>query len=323
MTNASRRQVLASLWMLAPPFLPAWAQGYPMRPVRLVTSFAPGGNADILARILSDGLSRRMGQPFIVDNRPGGSNIIGTQFVAKSPPDGYTLLITSSSHGVNPTIFGKDLPYDTQKDFTGVAKLALTPMVLVANPGLGITTLKELIAKAKSQPGVINFASSGNASPAHMAGELLNAMAGIKLTHIPYKGTAQGVTDAMSGQVQLAFPSLSSVGSSISSGKLIALGITSDKRSAVAPEIPTIAETVAGFEASIWTAVIAPAGVPRAIVNQLNTEIDQVLRSPDVTQKLLKMGVDATYGPPEALDAFIEAEIKKWAGILKYGNLKI
>ncbi len=323
MSEVSRRNVLLSALALGSITTSARAQNYPARSVRFVTPFAAGGNADILTRIISEGLSRNLGQAFVVDNRPGGSNIIGTQFAAKAAPDGYTLLMTSTSHTVNPSLLGKELPYDTQKDFTGITKVGDTPIVLVAHPGLGVNTVKELIAKAKAAPGEINFSSSGNGSPAHMAGELLNMLAGIKTTHIPYKSTAQTVTDTVAGQVQLAYPSLSAVGAMIKAGKLRALGITSSKRSPVAPDIPTIAETLPGFEASIWTGVVAPAGVPKPIIAQLNREIIKVLGTSEVKAKLVEMGVDVDTSTPEEFDAFIDSEIKKWARIIKEGKIKL
>lgn len=299
------------------------AQDYPVRPVRFVTPFAVGGNADILTRIIGDGLTKSFGQSFFTDNRPGGSNIIGTQFVAKSASDGYTLLMISTSHTVNPSLFGKELTYDTQKTFTGVTKVGDTPMVLVAYPGLGVSSLKELIAKAKAAPGTINFSSSGSGSPAHLAGELLNALAGIETTHVPYKGTHQGTSDVIAGQVQLAYPSLSSVGDLIRTGKLRALGITSSRRSPVAPDIPTIAETVPGFQAGIWTGVVTPRGVPKSIIAKLNTEIIKVLSNPEVKVKLDKMGVEVDTGTPEEFEAFIDAEIKKWGQVVKQSNIKM
>lgn len=321
MPTVSFRKALIFLVCSAASCIAARAQDYPVRPVRLVTSFAPGGNADILARVIADGLTKNLGQSFFVDNRPGGSNIIGTQFVAKSAPDGYTLLLISTSHAVNPGLFGKELPYDTNRDFDGITKVGSTPMVLVAHPGAGVNSLKELIEKARASPGSFNFASSGNGSPAHMAGALFNTMGQVRTTHVPYKGTQQGVTDALAGQVQLAFPSLSSAGDLIKSGKLKALGITSAKRSPVAPGIPAIAETLPGFQADIWNGVVAPAGVPRPIVKKLNIEISKVLTAPEVKAKLAQMGVDVDVSTAEEFDVFLDAEIKKWAKVL--GNSQI
>jgi tripartite-type tricarboxylate transporter receptor subunit TctC len=323
MVSVSRRNILSSAFAFAAIGTSIHAENYPARSVRFVAPFAPGGNADILTRILSEGLTKNTGQPFITENRSGGSNIIGTQFVANAVPDGYTLLMISSSHSVNPSLFGKDLPYDTQADFAGVTKVGSTPMVLVAYPGSGIRTLKELIAKAKAAPGEINFASNGNGSPAHMAGELLNALAGIKTTHIPYKSSQQGVSDTMSGHVQLAYPSLSSVDALIKTGKLRALGITSRARSPVALDIPTIAETVTGYQADIWTGVVVPAGVPKPIIARLNGEIIKVLRAPEVKAKLVKLGVDIDTNTPEEFGAFIDSEIKQWARVIRDSSVKV
>jgi tripartite-type tricarboxylate transporter receptor subunit TctC len=321
--SAPNRRVLA--WALAAlaPVAAAHADTYPAHPVHLVVPFGAGGNADILARIVGEGLTKRLGQAFIIDNKPGGSDIIGTQYVARSTPDGYTLLLISNSHTVNPTLFGKDLPYDTRKDFTGVAKLAVTPMVLAAYPGLGVRTMPELIAKAKAEPGKINFSSSGNGSSAHMAGALLNQLAGIDIVHVPYKGTAQALSDNISGQVQLSFPSLSAVGAMLKSGQLRALGITTNRRSPMAPDIAPIADTVPGFDAAIWTAIIAPAGTPRPIVDKLNTEIRNVLNDPAVKPRLVQMGVEVDAGTPQQLDQFLAADIERSAALLHSGAMKL
>jgi len=314
--------LLATFAVTAPTL--ALAQNYPDKPVRVIVPFAAGGNADVLARILSEALTRRLGQTFIVDNRPGGSNIIGTQFVARSNPDGYTLLIVSNSHTVNPTVFGEKLPYDTIKDFAGVAKIATTPMVLTAYPGFGVKNVQELIAKAKTEPGKINFSSSGNGSSAHMAGALLNQLAGIELVHIPYRGTSQGISDTISGQVQLAFPSLSVARELIKTGALQPLGITTAKRTAAAPDLAPLAETpsLKDFDASIWTAMLAPKDVPAPIINKLNSEISSALHDPKVKLKLTQLGVDIDTGTPEELDQFIASDIKQSQGLMKVSAVK-
>ncbi len=301
----------------------ALAQTYPSRPIRFVTPYAQGGNADILTRIIGDGLSKNLGQTVLTDNRPGGSSTIGTSIAAKATPDGHTLLLISSSHTVNPSLFGNDLPYNTLKDFTPITQVGATPIMLVAFPGMGAGTLKELITLAKSKPGQLNFSSSGNGSPAHLAGELLNGLAGLKITHIPYKGTPQSINDTMSGQVQMAYPSVSSVLPMIKAGKLRALGITSLKRSALIPDVPTMAETLPGYQASIWTGVLAPAGTSRPIITRLNSEIIKVLGTPEVKAKLASMGVDIDTSTPEEFGAFIETEMKKWARVIKEGNIRV
>jgi len=300
-----------------------YAQTYPNKPIRFVTPYGSGGNADILTRIIGDAMSKSMGQPVLVDNRPGGSSTIGSAIVAKAPPDGYTIMLISSSHSVNPSLFGSQLPYDTVKDFTPISMTGATPILVVVNPGVAANNVRELVALAKTKPGTLNFATSGNGSPAHLAGALIEALGGVKLVHVPYKTTAQANNDTMSGQVQIAFPSVSSALPMVKSGKLRALGITSLKRSALAPDIPTVAESLPGYQASIWTGVLAPAAVPRPIVTRLNAEVVKALTLPDVVTKLTGMGVDIDTSTPEEFAAFIDAEIRKWARVIKEGNIKV
>jgi tripartite-type tricarboxylate transporter receptor subunit TctC len=300
-----------------------YAQTYPNKPIRFVTPYGSGGNADILTRIIGDAMSKSMGQPVLVDNRPGGSSTIGSAIVAKAPPDGYTIMLISSSHSVNPSLFGSQLPYDTVKDFTPISMTGATPILVVVNPGVAANNVRELVALAKTKPGTLNFATSGNGSPAHLAGALIEALGGVKLVHVPYKTTAQANNDTMSGQVQIAFPSVSSALPMVKSGKLRALGITSLKRSALAPDIPTVAESLPGYQASIWTGVLAPAAVPRPIVTRLNAEVVKALTLPDVVTKLTGMGVDIDTSTPEEFGAFIDAEIRKWARVIKEGNIKV
>lgn len=300
----------------------ATAQTYPNRPIRFISPSAQGGNGDILNRVIGESLSRGLGQPVLTDNRPGGSSTIGTAIVAEAPPDGYTLLMIASTHTTNAGFFS-DLPYDSVRDFTPITMVGATSIILVANPGIAATSIRELIALAKARPGTLNFASSGNGSPAHLAGELLNAMAGIKLTHIPYKATAQGITDTMGGTIQLAFPGVSSVLPHMKSGKLKALGITSLRRSTLTPDIPTVAETVPGYQTSIWNGVLAPAGMSKPIVTRLNTEIIKALNAPEVRAKFASMGVEMETSTSEEFGAFIEAEIKKWARVIKDLDIKV
>lgn len=299
------------------------AQTYPSKSIRFVTPYGAGGNADILTRIIGDAMSKSMGQPVLVDNRPGGSSTIGSAIVAKAPPDGYTIMLISSSHSVNPSLFGSQLPYDTVKDFTPISMTGATPILVVVNPGVAANNVRELVALAKAKPGTLNFATSGNGSPAHLAGALIEALGGVKLVHVPYKTTAQANNDTMSGQVQIAFPSVSSALPMVKSGKLRALGITSLKRSALAPDIPTVAESLPGYQASIWTGVLAPAAVPKPIVTRLNAEVVKALSSPEVVTKLAGMGVDIDTSTPEEFGVFIDAEIRKWARVIKEGNIKV
>ncbi len=236
------------------------AEIYPVRPIRLIIPYAPGGNADIQGRYVAERLTGALGKQVVVDNRPGANSIIGTDLVVHAPADGYTLLIVASAHAVNPSIVSK-LPYDTLKDLQPISLVGSTPLIFVANPGLPANNLKELIALAKSRPGGLNYGSSGNGSPANLAGELFNLMAGVKLVHVPYKGTAAAATDVMSGQIQVGFPSMTSVMPLVKAGKLKAYAITAPRRSALAPELPTMAEAgVTDYEASIWNGLLAPAG---------------------------------------------------------------
>lgn len=326
MPAARRIKVLCAVLTLAatPALVPlASAQTYPSKAIRFVTPYGQGGNADILTRVIGDSMSKSMGQPVLVDNRPGGSSTIGTAIAAKAPADGYTILLIASSHAVNPSLFGNALPYDTVKDFAPVSITGATPILVVVNPGIAANNIRELVALAKGKPGALNFASSGNGSPAHLAGALLEALGGIKLVHVPYKATAQGTNDTISGQVQMAFPSVSSVLSQVKAGKLRALGITSPKRSQLAPDIPTVAETLPGYQASIWNGVLAPAATPKPIVTRLNAEVVKALTSSDVVAKLTSMGVDIDTSTPEEFAAFIDTEIKKWARVIKEGNIKV
>ncbi len=300
----------------------ATAQTYPSKPIRIVTPYGQGGNADILTRVIGEFIAKGLGQPVLVDNRPGGSSTIGSNIVAKAPADGHTLMLISSSHSVNPSLFS-DLPYDTLRDFAAVSMVGATPILLVANPRVSANSIKELVALAKAKPGSLNFSTSGNGSPAHLAGELLNLLAGIKLTHVPYKTTAQAFNDVIGGTVELAFPSTSSVLPQIKSGKLKALGITSPKRSPLTPDIPAMAESVPGYQATIWTGVLAPGATPKPIITRLNTEIVKALNTPEIRTKLVSMGVEIEPSTPEEFAAFIEAEIKKWARVIKESGIKV
>jgi len=296
------------------------AQTYPGKPIRMVVASAAGGNADIIARITAEGMARGLGQPVYVDNQAGGRNIPGTSIVAKAVPDGYTIMLAASTHTVAPSLY--TLPYDTVRDFAPVSLLGSAPLLLVAYPGLPANNMKELIALAKAKPGTINYASAGLGSPANLGGELLNTLAGIKLVHVPYKATAQGNTDTVSGVVQLSFPAASSLLSFVKSGKLKALGIASLKRSPQLPDIAAIAETVPGYEARLWTSIITTGGTPRPVVARLNTEIVKALTTPDIRTRLVSAGLEIETSTPEELGAYIESEILKWARVIKEAGIK-
>lgn len=301
----------------------ACAQGYPTRPIRLIVPYAAGGNADILGRVLGQRLSENIGQQVVIDNRPGANNMIGTELAAKAAPDGYTILIVANSHVNNPSLV-KHLPYDTLRDLAPVSMVGFTPLLLVAHPSLPVKNVKELIAFAKARPGQLNFSSSGNGSPANLAGALLNYMTGINLVHIAYRGTAQATTDVLAGHVQLAFPGMTSVLPYVKSGKLKALGITGLQRSPLVPDLPTVAEAgVPGYQASLWNGILVPGATPKPIIAKLNAEIVRVLSAPETRERFSSMGADVAYGTPEEFRAFIESEMTKWARIIREAGIHV
>jgi len=298
---------------------PADAQGaYPTKPVRLVVPFPPGGTTDILARAVAQKLSETWGQQVIVDNRPGAGGNIGSELVAKSAPDGYTLLMgTVGTHAINPSLYAK-MPYDHVKDFTPVILVAGVPNVLVVNPSLPVNSVSELIAYGKANPNKLNFASSGNGTSIHLSGELFRAMTGVQMTHVPYKGSSPALTDLIAGQVQLMFDNLPSSLQFIKAGKLRALAVTSLERSSALPDVPTLAESgLPGFEASSWFGVLAPAGTPNDIIVKLNTAIAGWLATADAKEKLAAQGAIAAGGAPDAFVRHIAAETSKWAKVVK------
>jgi tripartite-type tricarboxylate transporter receptor subunit TctC len=298
---------------------PASAQGaYPTKPVRLVVPFPPGGTTDILARAVAQKLSETWGQQVIVDNRPGAGGNIGSELVAKSAPDGYTLLMgTVGTHAINPSLYAK-MPYDHVKDFTPVILVAGVPNVLVVNPSLPVNSVSELIAYGKANPNKLNFASSGNGTSIHLSGELFRTMTGVQMTHVPYKGSSPALTDLIAGQVQLMFDNLPSSLQFIKAGKLRALAVTSLERSSALPDVPTLAESgLPGFEASSWFGVLAPAGTPNDIIVKLNTAIAGWLATADAKEKLAAQGAIAAGGAPDAFVRHIAAESSKWAKVVK------
>ena len=315
--------VVAALCWLVSPFAAAEA-GYPTKPIRLVVPFPAGGTTDILARATAQKLSEALGQQVIVDNRPGAGGNIGTELVAKAPPDGYTLLMgTVGTHAINASLYSK-LPYDHVKDFTPVILVAGVPNVLVVNPALPVNSVQELIAYGKANPGKLNFASSGSGTSIHLSGELFKTLTGVQMTHVPYKGSAPALTDLMGGQVQLMFDNLPSSLAFIKAGKLRALGVTSTTRAAALPDVPTLVEAgVPGFEASSWFGIVAPAGTPRDIVMRINTEVAKWLASPDARDKLSAQGAIAASGSPEDFARHIASETTKWARVVKESGAKV
>ena len=302
----------------------ASAQTYPTKPIRLVVPFPPGGATDILARDVAQKLTEAWGQSVIVDNRPGAGGNIGSELVAKSAPDGYTLEMgTVGTHAINASLYAK-MPYDHVKDFTPVILVAGVPNVLVVNPALPANSVAELIAYAKANPGKLNFASSGNGTSIHLSGELFKVMAGVQITHIPYKGSAPALQDLLGGQVQMMFDNLPPSLPQIKAGKLRALAVTSLTRAPALPDVPTLAESgLPGFEASSWFGILAPAGTPAPIVAKLNAEIAKWLATPEAKEKLAKQGANAAGGTPDDFAKHIAAETAKWAKVVKDSGAKI
>ncbi len=305
--------------------LPASAQTpYPSRPVRIVVPFPAGGTTDILARALAQNLSERLGQSFVVDNRPGAGGNIGAELVAKSPPDGYTLLMgTVGTHAINASLY-KSMPFDHVKDFAPVVLVAGVPNVLEVNPALPVHSVAELIAYGKANPGKLNFASSGSGTSIHLSGELFKVMTGVSMQHVPYKGSAPALQDLVGGQVQLMFDNLPSSLAMIKAGKLRPLAVTSTTRAAALPDVPTVAEAgVPGFEASSWFGLLAPAGTPPDVVAKLNAAANAWLASPDARDKLLAQGAIAAGGTPEDFAKHIAAETAKWAKVVQASGAKV
>jgi len=296
----------------------AFSQSYPTRPVRIVVPLSPGGFADTPARMLAPRLSEQLGRQFFIENKPGAGGTIGADFVAKSPPDGYTLLLTGTPHVISAHLY-KKLPYDALKDFTHIALIASGPYALVVNPQkVAANSVRELVALAKAQPGKIDYASSGNGSAQHLVGALFNAMAGIDLNHVPYKGSGPAMQDLIGGQVGVSFAGVPNVLGHIRAGRLKALGVTTPKRWSELPDVPTLAEAgVAGYEATLWLNISGPANMPADIVKRLNTEITKALQDAEVQKNFRSGGVDATAMGPQELERFMRAEYDKWGKVVR------
>ena len=301
----------------------ALAQAWPSRPVKLVVPYPPGGPTDIVARVIAQKLQTQTGQPFIVENRPGAGGNTGAEAVARSPADGYTLLVATTAHAINPSLF-KNLSYQFGKDFAPVSQLTSGPLLVVVNPALPVKNIAELIALAKSRPGELNFASSGNGQSTHLSAELFNATAGTQIRHVPYKGSAPALADTMGGQTQLMFDTMLSAMPLVKSGKLRALAVTSSQRSPAAPDVPTIAESgLPGFEAIAWNGLLAPAGTPKDVLARLSTELRTAMEQRDLRERFDAQGFSAAWNTPEAFGAFIATEIDKWARVVKVSGASI
>jgi tripartite-type tricarboxylate transporter receptor subunit TctC len=298
------------------------AQAYPARPVRIIVPFAAGGPADIYARAVAQYLTEELKQPFTVDDKPGGGSLIGTDVVAKSPPDGLTLLLISNTHTVNETLYEKR-PFRLMRDFAPIAPINIAYLVLVVNPGTTIKSVPELIAQAKAAPGKLNYASSGSGTPYHMAAELFKAMAGVDIAHIPYKGSSGARTDVMGGQVQMMFDSVSTMTPFIRNGKVRGLATTGPQRDPILPELPTVGDTVKGYRSEIWLGLMAPAKTPQAIVDKLNGEMQKMVQAPETREAWAKQGAAPLIMTPATFTKYLNDDITKWAKVVKLSGAKV
>jgi tripartite-type tricarboxylate transporter receptor subunit TctC len=299
----------------------AYASEYPSRPVRVIAPFPAGGTVDIIARLLGGKLSSTFGQPVVVDNRSGAGGVVGTDIVAKATPDGHTIALVFVSHSINPHVYEK-LPYDTERDFVPVALVAVSPNVVVVNPTLPVKSIKDLVALAKAQPGKLNYASSGIGSNSHLSAEMLNSMAGIRMVHIAYKGGPPANGAVAAGEAQVTIPSIPLTMPLITAGRLRAIAVTSTKRSQVLPDVPTVSETLPGYESYAWYGFVAPARTPGAIITRLSSELEKILRMPDVANSLSKQGADPTFMNSAEFGNYIRAELKRWGDVVKAAGLK-
>ena len=314
------RTLLALLLLSVGPS--AWSQAYPTKPIKIVVPYGVGGPADIYARFLGAKLQEVMGQSFIVEDRPGAGSIVGTDYVAKSTPDGYTLLMMSNTHTVNETLIPKK-PFDLMRDFAPITGVNYSDLLMVIHPSVPASNLKEFIALAKSRPGGMNYASSGNGTPYHMAGELFKALAGVDLVHIPHKGSDGARNSILGGQVQMMFDAVPTMAANARAGKVKALATSGKSRSPVTPDLPTVAEAgVAGYESGIWLGLMAPAGTPRPILDRLNSEVNKLLNSAEVKAAWAKQGVFAMGMSIDQFDRFLRDEIVKWAKVVKVSGAK-
>src|SRR5882672_7167212 len=314
-----KRLLAAGLAVLA---CAASAQPYPAKPIRIIVPFTPGSATDTMARPVADKLSAALGQPMLVENRPGAGGTIGIGALAKSAPDGYTLAVVSTGHVVNPVLYA-NLPYDTIKDVSGVAPIAGQPCVLVVSPQLGVKTVKELVAMAKAKPGQLNYATAGTGSAAHICAEKFRMAAGIDAVHVPLKGSPESLTETMGGRTQYTWTPLSTAVGQIKEGRLLALAVSTARRSPAFPEVPTIAE--AGFprgEFNFWVGVLAPAQTPREIVNRLNAEINRVLQTDEMKDRLSKLGAEPMQMSPEQYDAFLREEFAVLGEVMRASGVK-
>ena len=301
----------------------AFAQDYPAKPIRMVAPFAPGGATDLLARVVGQKMTERFGQSVLIDNRTGAGGNIGAEIVAKAPPDGYTLLLGGVPHAIGMSLY-KKLGYDLAKDLAPVAMIATFPSAIVLHPSLPAKSVKELIALARSQPGQLNFGSAGNGSPNHLALELFNTMARVKMTHVPYKGTGQMVVDLVAGQLQLASMGFPAALQNVKAGKLRVIAVTSAIRSPLLPDVPTVAETgLPGFDVTSWYGVFGPAALPADVTAKLNTEIATMTAAPDVKERLAALGAEPAKMSPDEFGRYVKAEVARWSKVVKDSGARL
>jgi len=312
-----RRMLVAALLIAAGL---AHAQDYPVKPIRMIVPYPPGGGTDVVARIVNEKLSLELGQAIVIDNKGGAGGSVGTEIASKAAPDGYTILLTLSSHTINPKLFPK-LGYDVERDFTPISLAASIPQILVANPAVPASNMQELLAWMKANPGKVNYASVGVGSPAHIAGELLKLKSGVQMTHVPYKGGGPAMTDVIGGQVQLAIVSMPAALQFVKAGRVKALAVASAKRSASAPDVPTIAEGGLDVVVESWYGVLVPAKTPAPIVARLNAAMVKVLAMPDVKEKLFAQGAEAVSNTPAEFEAIIKEELGKWEYVIREAKI--
>ncbi len=314
------RSIVAALGALA--CFSSFAQNYPARPVKIIVPFGVGGPADIFGRFIASKLQEALGQPFVVEDRPGAGSIVGSDVVAKSPADGYTLLVMSNTHTVNETLVPKK-PFELMKDFAPISGINYSDLMMVIHPSVPAQNLKEFIAYAKANPGKLNYASSGTGTPYHMAGELFKSMAGVDIVHVPHKGSDQARTAILGGQVQMMIDAITTMNANAKAGKVRALGTTGAKRSPVSPDVPTVSEAgVPGYETTIWLGLMAPAGTPRPILERLSAEVNKIVNSAEVRETWGKQGAQPMGMSVDAFDKFLRADIAKWAKVVKASGAK-
>ena len=322
MSSSTRRRALAVAACLAPLCSAPMAQTWPAKTVRVIVPFTPGGISDVLARVMAQHLSGGLGQQFIVDNRPGAGTTIAAELVVKSPPDGYTIyFIDMTTHAINASLYSR-LPYDSVRDFTQVAMVAQTPLVMVVHPSLPVKTVKDLVALAKSKPGEISYGSSGTGTILHLTGETLNTMAGIRMVHVPYKGSAPAVAAVLSGEIAVTFGTTPAAIPNVQVGKLRALGVTTARRSAALPDVPAIGETLKGFDIVLYSGIMGPAGMPREIVTRLNRELAQMLTLPNIREAWARQGAEPVTMTPEQVTAHLQSDIQKLGVLVRAAGAK-